>query len=163
MGDPISQPADRPRLQRVLNYILRPALPLKHLSYVEATGQVRFSPPRSIPKVWEHAYDFLAYVTTVLCDAPVRLPEPEKKRGHLAYPRCVGRLSYQTITRFPTLFESRGSRPGVQGILGVCSSERERLRSQAGLSVSWMRQAVRVVLGMVLQRGGKRWDDNPLW
>ncbi len=24
--------------QRVLNYILRPALPLKHLSYVEATG-----------------------------------------------------------------------------------------------------------------------------
>ena len=60
VGDPISQPADRPRLQRVLNYILRPALPLKHLSYVEATGQVRFSPPRSIPKVWEHAYDFLA-------------------------------------------------------------------------------------------------------
>ena len=43
-----------------MNYILRPALPLKHLSYVEATGQVRFSPPRSIPKVWEHAYDFLA-------------------------------------------------------------------------------------------------------
>ena len=58
VGDPSSQPADRPRLQRVLNYILRPALPLKHLSYVEATGQVRFSPPRSIPKVWEHAYDF---------------------------------------------------------------------------------------------------------
>ena len=60
VGDPISQPADRPRLQRVLNYILRPALPLKHLSYVEGTGQVRFSPPRSIPKIWEHAYDFLA-------------------------------------------------------------------------------------------------------
>ena len=31
VGEPINQPADRPRLQRVLNYILRPALPLKHL------------------------------------------------------------------------------------------------------------------------------------
>ncbi|MFN8613210.1 MAG: hypothetical protein U0931_37070 [Vulcanimicrobiota bacterium] len=26
----------------------------------KATGQVRFSPPPSIPIVWEHAYDFLA-------------------------------------------------------------------------------------------------------
>ena len=60
LGDPINQPGDRPRLQRVLNYILRPALPLKHLSYVESTGEVRYSPPRAAPKVWEHAYDFLA-------------------------------------------------------------------------------------------------------
>ena len=37
---------DRPRLERVLNYIFRPSMPLKHLSYVESTGQVRFSPPR---------------------------------------------------------------------------------------------------------------------
>lgn len=60
VGDTITQPADRPRLERVLNYILRPALPLKHLSYVESTGQVRFSPPRSAPKLWDHAFDFLA-------------------------------------------------------------------------------------------------------
>ena len=52
-SDPISQPADRPRLQRVLNYILR-----RLSGDLEATGQVRFSPPRSFPKVWEHAYDF---------------------------------------------------------------------------------------------------------
>ena len=60
LGDPINHPGDRPRLQRVLNYILRPALPLKHLSYVESTGEVRYSPPRAAPKVWEHAYDCLA-------------------------------------------------------------------------------------------------------
>jgi len=70
----------------VLNYILRPALPLKHLSYVESTGEVRYSPPRAAPKVWEHAYDFLAYVTTDLCDAPVRLPEAEKEEGALGVP-----------------------------------------------------------------------------
>ena len=58
VGDPICQPTDRPRLERVLNYILRPALPLRHLSYVESTGQVRFSPPRTAAKVWEHSYDF---------------------------------------------------------------------------------------------------------
>ncbi len=51
LGDPIRQPGDRPRLQRVLTYILRPALPLKHLSYVESTGEVRYSPPRAAPKV----------------------------------------------------------------------------------------------------------------
>lgn len=60
VGDAINQPTDRPRLERVLNYIFRPSMPLKHLSYVESTGQVRFSPPRSAPKVWDHAFDFLA-------------------------------------------------------------------------------------------------------
>ena len=35
-------------------------MPLKHLSYVESTGQVRFSPPRTAAKVWDHAFDFLA-------------------------------------------------------------------------------------------------------
>ncbi len=40
MGDPISQPADRPRLQRVLNYILRPALPLNLAPYDQAGIQV---------------------------------------------------------------------------------------------------------------------------
>lgn len=34
-------------------------MPLKHLSYVETTGQVRFSPPRAAAKVWDHAFDFL--------------------------------------------------------------------------------------------------------
>ena len=32
VGSPINQPADRPRLERVLRYIFRPSLPLKHLS-----------------------------------------------------------------------------------------------------------------------------------
>jgi len=60
IGDTINQPTDRPRLERVLNYIFRPSMPLKHLSYVESTGQVRFSPPRTAAKVWDHAFDFLA-------------------------------------------------------------------------------------------------------
>jgi len=39
---------------------LGPSLPLKHLSDVESSGQVRYSPPRAPSKVWEHAFDFLA-------------------------------------------------------------------------------------------------------
>jgi len=35
-------------------------MPFKHLSYVESTVQVRFSPPRDVAKVWDHAFDFLA-------------------------------------------------------------------------------------------------------
>ena len=72
VGDTITQPTDRPRLERVLNYIFRPSLPLKHLSYVETTGEVRYTPPQAIPKLWSHASDFLAYVTTVLCESIVR-------------------------------------------------------------------------------------------
>lgn len=60
VGSPINQPADRPRLERVLHYIFRPSLPLKHLSYRETTGEVRYTPPRAIGKVWSHASDFLA-------------------------------------------------------------------------------------------------------
>ena len=30
-------------------------LPLKHLLYVEFTGEVRYSPPQAISKLWEHA------------------------------------------------------------------------------------------------------------
>jgi len=126
VGSAINQPADRPRLERVLRYIFRPSLPLKHLHYRESTGQVTYSQPGSVAKIWSHASDFLAYVTPALCDPLVRFPKPssappvpeegrEKRRGHLSYPRHVGRLSYQTIIRFPTLFESRGSRTGVQG------------------------------------------------
>ena len=77
VGDPISQPADRPRLERVLNYILRPSLPLKHLSYVESSGQVRYSPPRAASKVWEHAFDFLA-------DWVQRSPSPPSSHLDLA-------------------------------------------------------------------------------
>lgn len=41
VGDPISQPGDRPRLKRVLNYIFRPSMPYVSVwgvSYVESTG-----------------------------------------------------------------------------------------------------------------------------
>lgn len=148
VGAAINQPADRPSLERVLRYIFRPSLPLKHLHYRESTGQVTYSQPGAVAKMWPHASDFLAYVTPALCDPLVRFPGAflrprpvpkegrEKRRGHLSYPRHVGRLSYQTISRFPTLLKSRGSRTGVQGILGVCMSKGDRLRSQAGLSVS---------------------------
>ena len=60
MGSAINQPADRPRLERVLRYIFRPSLPLKHLSYRESTGQVTYSPPGAVAKIWAHAGDFLA-------------------------------------------------------------------------------------------------------
>ena len=60
VGDAISQPSDRPRLERVLSYIFRPSLPLKHLSYREVTGQVTYSPPGVVAKIWPHASDFLA-------------------------------------------------------------------------------------------------------
>ncbi|MBT9589027.1 hypothetical protein IV102_37180 [bacterium] len=46
---------------------------------MESTGRVRFSPPRAAAKVWEHAFDFLAYVTTELCDAPTE--EATEKPG----------------------------------------------------------------------------------
>ena len=54
MGSAINQPADRPRLERVLRYIFRPSLPLKHLSYRESTGQVTYSPPGEVAKIWAH-------------------------------------------------------------------------------------------------------------
>ena len=74
VGPAINQPADRPRLERVLRYIFRPSLPLKHLSYRETTGQVTYSQPGAVAKIWPHASDFLAYVTPALCDGSVRLP-----------------------------------------------------------------------------------------
>ena len=74
VGAAINQPADRPRLERVLRYIFRPSLPLKHLSYRETTGQVSYSQPGAVAKIWPHASDFLAYVTPALCDGSVRLP-----------------------------------------------------------------------------------------
>ncbi|MFN8613660.1 MAG: hypothetical protein U0931_39360 [Vulcanimicrobiota bacterium] len=43
-----------------LSILLHSSLPLKHLSYVESSGQVRYSPPRAASKVREHAFDFLA-------------------------------------------------------------------------------------------------------
>ena len=55
-----------------MRYILRSALPLKRLTYVERTGQVHYQEPHGPGKSWPHAVDFLAYVTTVLCDACVR-------------------------------------------------------------------------------------------
>ena len=92
VGDPISQPADRPRLQRVLNYILRPALPLKHLSYVEATGQVRFSPPGSTPKLWEHAYDFWRTQSVLLRTWGQHIPRARQHHaGHFA--NALGNLN----------------------------------------------------------------------
>ena len=60
VGSAINQPADRPRLERVLRYIFRPSLPLKHLSYRESPGQVTYSPPGAVAKIWAHAEDFLA-------------------------------------------------------------------------------------------------------
>jgi hypothetical protein len=44
----------------VLHYIFRPSLPLKHLLYIETTGEVRYMPPRAIGTAWTHATDFLA-------------------------------------------------------------------------------------------------------
>ena len=60
VGSAINQTADRPRPERVLRYIFRPSLPLKHLSYRESTGQVTYSPPGAVAKIWPHASDFLA-------------------------------------------------------------------------------------------------------
>ena len=60
VGTATNQPAERPRLERVLRYIFRPSLPLKHLSYRETTGQVTYSPPGALAKIWASAYDFLA-------------------------------------------------------------------------------------------------------
>ena len=82
LGDPIGQPGDRPRLQRVLNDILRPALPLKHLSYVESTGEVRYSPPRAAPKVWEHVYDFQRTLASA-CRLGAAYPPRAAASGHL--------------------------------------------------------------------------------
>ena len=59
IGTAINQPTDRARLERVLRYIFRPSLPLKHLSYRETTGQVTYSPPGAVAKIWAHASDFL--------------------------------------------------------------------------------------------------------
>ena len=60
VGTAINQPTDRDRLERVLRYIFRPSLPLKHLSYRESTGQVTYSQPGAVAKMWPLASDFLA-------------------------------------------------------------------------------------------------------
>ena len=60
VGTAINQPTDRDRLERVLRYIFRPSLPLKHLSYRESTGQVTYSQLGAVAKMWPHASDFLA-------------------------------------------------------------------------------------------------------
>ena len=60
IGEAIHQPTERPSIQRVLNYIFRPSLALKHLSYKETTAQVTYSPLYGTAKIWGHAYDFLA-------------------------------------------------------------------------------------------------------
>ena len=88
VGDPLTLPENQVDVKRVLRYILRAALPLKRLTYVERTGQVHYQDPHGPSKTWLHAVDFLAdfvqhiprarqhqvtyagYVTPVLCDAP---------------------------------------------------------------------------------------------
>ena len=45
MGDPLTLPQDQADVKRVLRYILRGALPLKRLTYVERTGQVHYQGP----------------------------------------------------------------------------------------------------------------------
>jgi hypothetical protein len=49
-----------PDIKRVLRYILRSALPLKRLTYVERSGQVHYQDPHGPGKTWPHAVDFLA-------------------------------------------------------------------------------------------------------
>ncbi len=105
VGSPINQPADRPRLERVLRYIFRPSLPLKHLSYVEATGEVRYAPPRAIPKVWSHAHGFLV-------DWVQHIPRARQHQityaGHFA--NALGNLNPKQESQVEELTEK--SKPG---------------------------------------------------
>jgi len=50
---------------------------LKHQSYVEATGQVRFSPLRAAAKVWDHAFDFLSQRWRPPATGSSTSPEPD--------------------------------------------------------------------------------------
>ncbi len=72
---------------------------------MEATGQVRFSPPRSIPKVWEHAYDFLA-------DWVQHIPRARQHQvtyaGHFA--NALGNLNPKQESQVEQLAEK--TRPG---------------------------------------------------
>ena len=60
VGEPLRLPENREQVQRVLRYILRSALPLKRLTYSEASAQVHYQEPSGPAKSWNHAHDFLA-------------------------------------------------------------------------------------------------------
>jgi hypothetical protein len=60
VGEPLTVPEHQSDVKRVLRYMLRSALPLKRLSYVERTGQVHYQDPHGPGKTWPHAVDFLA-------------------------------------------------------------------------------------------------------
>ena len=94
VGSPISQPTDRTRLERVLRYIFRPSLPLKHLSYRETTGQVVYAPPREVAKIWSHASDFLA-------DWAQHIPRPRQQQVTYAgwFSNALGKLNAKPLRK----------------------------------------------------------------
>ena len=60
VGESLNLPEEQTDIRRILQYILRPTLPLKHLHYEEVTGNVQYRDPRGPWKRWDHAVDFLA-------------------------------------------------------------------------------------------------------
>jgi hypothetical protein len=60
VGESLNLPDEQAEIRRVLQYILRPTLALKHLHYAESTGVVQYRDPRGPWKSWGHAVDFLA-------------------------------------------------------------------------------------------------------
>lgn len=88
VGSALNQPTGGTRLERVLRYIFRPSLPLKYLAYKEATGQVVYSPPREMARVWPHATDFLA-------DWAQHIPRPRQQNVTYAgwFSNALGKLN----------------------------------------------------------------------
>gem|GEM_PF-6285080 len=60
VGESLTLPDNEADIRRILQYIFRSSLPLKHLHYEESTGQVQYRDPRGPWKTWEHAIHFLS-------------------------------------------------------------------------------------------------------
>jgi hypothetical protein len=74
---------------------------MKHLSYRETTGQVTYSPPGGVAKIWPHANDFLA-------DWVQHIPRAKQRQVRYAgwFANALGKLRGQSELLSSTLPEA---------------------------------------------------------